>query len=174
MDKIDSRESDLIVDLECGDTTSDEDEIKEHRLRHLPTQNESVLINTISKNSFISEEGVKMINVGDNVRVETVPGRDSMEKKKLGEKKTKRGSKKPPKPPRPPGGPSLNEADIKLVREICQLSRLRRARYERIKTLKKMRADKASSSKTNVFAMIITILFICVIIFQGTKLAVQD
>ncbi|XWS42318.1 hypothetical protein CRYUN_Cryun16bG0004100 [Craigia yunnanensis] len=125
-------------------------------------------LNTISRNSFVSGEGVKMINVG-NLRV--VAGRDIMEKKMLGEKKTKRDSKKPPKPPRPPGGPSLNEADIKLVREISQLSRLRRARYDRIKALKKMRADKTSSLNSNVFAMIVIVLFICVIIFQGTKLA---
>ncbi|XVE89548.1 hypothetical protein DITRI_Ditri20bG0004900 [Diplodiscus trichospermus] len=186
MDKIDSRENNLVVDLENGGTQStDEDEINEHhRLQHLPdevaTQNEPVLINTIiSKNSsFIPGENIKMINVGvgDDVRVEAGPGQggDGMEKKTLGEKKTKKGSKKPPKPPRPPGGPSLNEADIEMVREISRLSRLKRARDERIKALKKMRTDKASSSKCNVFATIITILFICVIIFQGTKLPTQD
>ncbi|XVF31478.1 hypothetical protein REPUB_Repub16aG0149600 [Reevesia pubescens] len=180
MEKIDSRAIDLVVDLESGNTTSDEDEIKERRLRHLQNQgmdwddkdafqNESVLrgegLNSTIKNSFISGEGVKMINVGDDdVRVEA--GRDSMEKKMLGEKMKQKGSKKPPKPPRPPGGPSLNEADIKFVKQISELSRLRRARYERIKALKKMRADKTSSSKSNVPAMIVTILFISIIIFQ--------
>lgn len=158
MDKIDSSRRELVVDLENGDTTSDEDEIKEHSLRQLPpvaAQNESA---TISKNSFSSGEGVKLIKEEEeDVRAEAV----------MDQKKTKRGSKKPPKPPRPPRGPTFNEADIKLVREISQLSRLRRARYERIKALQKMRADRASSSKSNVFAMIITILFICVIVFQG-------
>ncbi|XP_017976016.1 PREDICTED: uncharacterized protein LOC18600588 [Theobroma cacao] len=165
----DSRESDLVVDLENGDnTSSDEDEIKEHALDEEMDRDEVAGqdgstwrgegLNIPSKSSFISG-GVKVIDQA---------GRGSKEKKMSGEKKQKRGSKKPTKPPRPPGAPSLvDEADIKLVREICELSRLRRARYERIKALRNMRADKASLSKSNVFAMIVTILFICVIVFQG-------
>ncbi|XP_021283039.1 uncharacterized protein LOC110415670 [Herrania umbratica] len=147
----DSRESDLVVDLENGDkTSSDEDEIKEHVLdeemdwdevagRDGSTWRDEGL-NIPSKSSFISGEAVKVIDQA---------GQGSKEKKISGEKKQKRGSKKPTKPPRPPGAPSLvDEADIKLVREICELSRLRRARYERIKALRKMRADKASLSKS--------------------------
>ncbi|KAK6233276.1 hypothetical protein SCA6_003349 [Theobroma cacao] len=165
----DSRKSDLFVDLENGDnTSSDEDEIKEHALDEEMDRDEVAGqdgstwrgegLNIPSKSSFISG-GVKVIDQA---------GRGSKEKKMSGEKKQKRGSKKPTKPPRPPGAPSLvDEADIKLVREICELSRLRRARYERIKALRNMRADKASLSKSNVFAMIVTILFICVIVFQG-------
>ncbi|KAK8317819.1 hypothetical protein V6Z11_A13G132600 [Gossypium hirsutum] len=82
--------------------------------------------------------------------------------------KRRTSRKKPPKSPQPPRvGRSLSEVDIKLVREISKLSRLRYTRNDRRKKLEKKRVDKASSSHASVFAMIITILFICVIIFQG-------
>ncbi|XP_035547606.1 uncharacterized protein LOC108983054 [Juglans regia] len=87
--------------------------------------------------------------------------------KMASEKRKKASSKKPPKPPRPPTGPLLDAADMKLVREISELARLRRARIERRKEVKKMRADKASSSNDNLVALVITMLFFFVIIFQG-------
>ncbi|OMO86286.1 hypothetical protein CCACVL1_09683 [Corchorus capsularis] len=157
-----SREIDLADDLESGDT--DEDESKQimdsDEVAVEASQNESMPM--LKDKGLKNIEGVK-ISVGDGRRAEA-GGRDR--KILLGEKKKKR----PPKPPRPPGGPSLNgAADIKLVREISELSRLKRVRYERIKALKKMRSDnKASSSKSNVLAIIVTLVFLCVIIFQGT------
>ncbi|KAL6535671.1 hypothetical protein OROMI_027045 [Orobanche minor] len=89
-------------------------------------------------------------------------------------KKEKRfpvSAKKPPKPPRPSRGFSLDAADRKLVKEISELTLIKRARIERMKALRKIKAAKASSGSTsssgNLIAMVFTILFFVVIIFQG-------
>lgn len=71
------------------------------------------------------------------------------------------------KPPRPPKGPSLDAADQKLVREIVEFARRKRARIEQIKAAKKTKATKSSSVQSGISAMIFTLLFFCVIIFQG-------
>lgn len=80
-------------------------------------------------------------------------------------------SKKAPKPPRPPKGPTLDAVDMKLVKEISVLATKKRERIERMKALKKMKAAKSTSSSPSSCstfpAMIITILFCLVIIFQG-------
>ncbi|KAI3872275.1 hypothetical protein MKX03_021397 [Papaver bracteatum] len=72
-----------------------------------------------------------------------------------------------PKPPRPPRGPSLDAADQKLIREISELAMLKRARIERMRAHKKMKASKSASSNSNMYAMIITVMFCLVIIVQG-------
>ncbi|KAL3641877.1 hypothetical protein CASFOL_012692 [Castilleja foliolosa] len=99
----------------------------------------------------------------------------SSKNEKNGNKKEKRFSmnaKKPPKPPRPPRGLSLDAADRKLIKEISELAMLKRARIERMKALKKMKAAKkaasgSSSSSGNLIALVFTLLFCLVIIFQG-------
>ncbi|KAK6146245.1 hypothetical protein DH2020_020114 [Rehmannia glutinosa] len=87
------------------------------------------------------------------------------------EKRLSMSAKKPPKPPRPPRGLSLDAADQKLIKEISELAMIKRARIERMKALKKMKAAKASSASTsssgNLIAMLFTILFCIVILFQG-------
>ncbi|PIN23253.1 hypothetical protein CDL12_04019 [Handroanthus impetiginosus] len=87
------------------------------------------------------------------------------------EKGMSMSAKKPPKPPRPPRGLSLDAADQKLIKELAELAMIKRARIERMKALKKMKAAKASSasatSSGNLIAMVFTILFCIVIIFQG-------
>ncbi|KAI3459200.1 hypothetical protein Pfo_015863 [Paulownia fortunei] len=87
------------------------------------------------------------------------------------EKRMSMSVKKPPKPPRPPRGLSLDAADQKLIKEISELAMIKRARIERMKVLKKMKAAKASSASTsssgNLIAMLFTILFCIVVIFQG-------
>ncbi|PIA60989.1 hypothetical protein AQUCO_00300481v1 [Aquilegia coerulea] len=90
-----------------------------------------------------------------------------LEKKLFKDKRKLTSSKNPPKPPRPPRGPSLNAADQKLIKEISELAMLRCARIEKIKTMKKMKAAKAASTNTNLYAMVITILFCLVIIVQA-------
>ncbi|WOL10260.1 hypothetical protein Cni_G19014 [Canna indica] len=91
--------------------------------------------------------------------------RVSLLENKLGvEKMKKKNCKKPPKPPRPPKSPSLDAADQKLIREISELAMMKRARIERMK--KKMKNAK-SSSNGNLCALIVTILFCLVIIWQG-------
>ncbi|KAI3678655.1 hypothetical protein L6452_37956 [Arctium lappa] len=88
------------------------------------------------------------------------------------------------KPPRPRKGPSLNTSDLQLVREISELVMKKRARVERLKAMKKMRTVRSSSSslalsssssspsslslsKSSLFAMMVTILFFIIILFQG-------
>lgn len=92
-------------------------------------------------------------------------------KTQLKEKRKILNSKKAPKPPRPRKGPSLDTADMQLVKEIAEQTMKKRARVERLKSMKKRRAAKSSpqpaSSNISLFAMVITILFFIVIIFQG-------
>ncbi|XP_004486536.1 uncharacterized protein [Cicer arietinum] len=85
------------------------------------------------------------------------------------EKRKKASNKKAAKPPRPPQGPSLDAADHKLIREISELAMLKRARIERMKALKKMKIAKSSSSSnsSSAWAMVFTVIFFIVIIFQG-------
>lgn len=82
-------------------------------------------------------------------------------------KQKKTNVRKPSKPPRPPKGPTLDLADQKLVREIAELAMRKRARTKRMQALKKMKASKPSSSSNSLYALIITVLFCLVIIFQG-------
>ncbi|KAK8984030.1 hypothetical protein V6N11_029360 [Hibiscus sabdariffa] len=86
----------------------------------------------------------------------------------LKEKRNSLAHKKPPKPPRPPRAPSLDAADQKLIKEIAELARLKRARIERIKALKKMKAAEGTTSQgNNMLAIVFTVIFCIVIIFQG-------
>lgn len=90
--------------------------------------------------------------------------------KKIGgvEKPKMKGYKKPPKPPRPPRPLSVDLADQKLVREITELAVLKRARVERMRALKKTKNGKGSTSSAgNSFALLITLAFCIVIIWQG-------
>ncbi|XP_052184985.1 uncharacterized protein LOC127796715 isoform X1 [Diospyros lotus] len=89
------------------------------------------------------------------------------ENKRVKEKYKTINYKKAAKPPRPPKGPLLDAADLQLVREISVLAMKRRARNERAKALRKMREGKSSSSYTSLSAMIITIFFFLIILFQG-------
>ncbi|MQM02342.1 hypothetical protein Taro_035109 [Colocasia esculenta] len=82
-------------------------------------------------------------------------------------KKKKPSKKKPPKPPRPPRAASLDALDQKLTQEISELAMLKRARVERMKALMKTKNSKSTSSNSNLFALIITLLFCLVIIWQG-------
>lgn len=90
-----------------------------------------------------------------------------LEKKTGAEKPKKKNCKKPPKPPRPPNSPALDAADRKLIKEISELAMLRKARIERMKGSKKMKNARSTSSSINLGALIITILFCLVIIWQG-------
>ncbi|KAL6526468.1 hypothetical protein OROGR_015558 [Orobanche gracilis] len=83
------------------------------------------------------------------------------------EKRFSLSAKKPPKPPRPPRGMSLDAADRKLVNEISELALIKRARIERMKALRKIKTAKASLGS---IAMVFTILFFVLIIFQGCHL----
>ncbi|XP_059438432.1 uncharacterized protein LOC132171196 isoform X1 [Corylus avellana] len=179
MDHSNSEESDLIVDLERGGTTSEDDGVKDLNVggKHARKMLGRLRSGKIgfdrsvrdmdglgsSKNVLHYSENLEIL-IG-NVDGKAAAGMMEMEMEK--EKRKKTSSKKPPKPPRPPKSPSLDAADIKLVREISELARSRRARIEQRQEMKKKRADKASSSNANLIAFVITILFCFVIIFQG-------
>ncbi|KAK4767615.1 hypothetical protein SAY86_015365 [Trapa natans] len=84
------------------------------------------------------------------------------------EKHKKTSSKKPPRPPRPPRGPSFDSADQKLIKEIAELAMLKKARVERMRALKKAKNSKTSSSSNNtVIALVFTLIFFLMVIFQG-------
>lgn len=111
----------------------------------------------------------------DMMKVTNKPmmGKDSVNRPQqtpVKDKRKKCCNKKAPKPPRPPQSPSLDAADYKLIREISELAMLKRARIERMKALKKMKIAKSSSPSSNassLLAMIFTVVFFIVIIFQG-------
>ncbi|KAJ4956829.1 hypothetical protein NE237_013612 [Protea cynaroides] len=175
------REKDLLIDLECGGTTSEEGN-KEPCTGIKQTKKSlgRVWDGFLSFDGAIKgEDAMSLINASssanlcpENLEILTDKkfGEDPLgleENKMVKEKRKKTKSKKSPKPPRPPRGPSLDAHDMKLVREISELSMLKRARIERMKALKKMKAAKATSSSNSLCAMIFTILFFLVLIFQG-------
>ena len=90
-----------------------------------------------------------------------------VDRKDVEEKHIKKNLRKPPKPPRPPRSLSLDASDQKLMKEITELAMRKRARIERHKALKKMRAAKTSSWSSSLSAMVITIVFCLIIIYQG-------
>ncbi|XP_042517831.1 uncharacterized protein LOC122091766 isoform X2 [Macadamia integrifolia] len=173
-------ERDLLVDLESGGTTS----VEGNEEPSAGVKQTKKLLGRVW-NGFVNYDGAikgedGMILVNGSSSVDFCPENPEMltDKKSgeeeplvLGEKKVvkekRKKTKKPPKPPRPPRGPSLDAADMKLVREISELAMLKRARIERMKALKKMKAAKATSPSGSLCAMVITILFCLVIIFQG-------
>ncbi|KAL6503327.1 hypothetical protein OROGR_025250 [Orobanche gracilis] len=143
------KERDIVIDIESCLTT-----IKESGCLNTSTEELSKDENTV----------VNPLTNAKNVYSET----ENNAKK---EKRFSVSAKKPPKPPRPPRGLSLDAADRKLVKEISELTLIKRARIERMKALRKIKAAKASSGSTsssgNLIAMVFTILFFVVIIFQG-------
>lgn len=176
MDNIAPRDRDFEVDLESGvevsveDSSIDPDSGVKVQAKSLLTKVWGVFVDGTTK----GEEGVNLcIDVPNSdgvseeqVKVERENTVDHVEKKLVKEKRKKTSNKKAPKPPRPPRGPSLDAADQKLIKEISELAKLKRARIERMKALKIMKAAKASSN-SNLFAMLFTVLFCLVIIFQG-------
>ncbi|XP_027338269.1 uncharacterized protein LOC113852230 [Abrus precatorius] len=100
-------------------------------------------------------------------------GKDSvkrLEQIPVKEKRKKACNKKAPKPPRSPQPPTLDAADHKLIRELSELAMMKRARIERMKALKKIKTAKSSSSNgSSILAMVFTVIFFIVIIFQGVS-----
>ncbi|XP_061350416.1 uncharacterized protein LOC133295594 [Gastrolobium bilobum] len=121
-----------------------------------------------SNESNLSEVSVDVMKVTNN----PITGQDLVSnavQTPVKEKRKKARNKKAPKPPRPPQALQLDAADHKLIREISEFAMLKRARIERMKALKKMRMAKSSSSSSSssIWAMVFTVVFCIVIIFQG-------
>ncbi|KAL5580364.1 hypothetical protein UlMin_012806 [Ulmus minor] len=179
MDRLDSSEID--IDLESGEaeTTTEEEGVEDSDSdgRHLKRMLNKLRSGHISydESTFGTDRLGSSKNdssFGENLDIlvngvgETAEYFGETKKKK--EKHFKKiGFKKHPKPPRPPGRPLLDAADMKLVREISEHARVRRKRRERLKESKNLKANKAPSSSINLIAMLITIVFCFVVIFQG-------
>ncbi|XP_039025656.1 uncharacterized protein LOC120159049 [Hibiscus syriacus] len=130
------------------------------------------LDNRVSLSGGASNSG--RVNAENSMKSMDVKGQDSKDAKEnmlVKEKRKRLGNKKPSKPPRPPRAPSLDAADLKLIREIAELARLKRARIKRMGALKKLKSASAtkptSSSSSNMFAMVFTVIFCLVMLFQG-------
>lgn len=184
---MDSKRGDRDVDLESGGLVreSNESEIQEvsgdhsGRLLHRSWSG-GLLGEQINNESVSHQEGLHSngkATTADDISVENNSEIAEIHSTKLkdnkGNPRGKKSSKeklkkpKPSKPPRPPKGPSLDPADIKLVKEISEMTVRKHKRMERLRSLKKIK-DR-SSSKTNIVAMGITILFFFIIIFHGTN-----
>lgn len=186
MDQLPLEERECGVDLEAGVNASDEGQQADNVSA---ASSDNSLFNKLCR-GFVSADvlvkgknGVSLNSsngcVASPERVkplmdEKVQGEEvaDLKENKIGrEKRITLSAKKPPKPPRPPRGLSLDAADQKLIQEFAQLAMMKRARTERMKALKKMKAAKASSSSSgNLFAMLFTVIFCLVILFQGTHL----
>ncbi|KAL8105437.1 uncharacterized protein LOC141676536 isoform X2 [Apium graveolens] len=188
MDQLLLEERESVIDLEAGVNISDE-----------ARQADNVSAVNSDKNLFdklfrgfvsadVIEKGENEVNLKSSNGIVTSPERLKllMDEKVQGEevadlkenntgrdKRKTLSAKKAPKPPRPPRGLSLDAADQKLIKEFAQLAMMKRARTERMKALKKMKAAKASSSSSsssgNLFAMLFTVVFCLVILFQGVS-----
>lgn len=182
MDHIQSRGSDFELDLESGGTTSDEDGSYNHDLTGEVSNKELYKAGSgfrgvqLCDGSVRNQDGSnycnKMSSAGElSVKCTEIWSKKvSQEVKNLGDNKMdikKTRKPKPPKPPRPPKGPSLHASDVNFVKEISEVAMWKRRRTERIKALNKIKKESGSSSKINILAMVITVLFFLIVIFQG-------
>ncbi|XP_050203886.1 uncharacterized protein LOC126653928 [Mercurialis annua] len=167
------REREFEVDIESGGTTSDDDGMSDSISGNTKVLN-SVwsgrmgFDGLISSSKFCDDENVELLLDNRSEGEEAQQQHVGFGKKKVVEENhKKKNSRKAPKPPRPPKGPALDAADQKFVQEIAELALRKRARMERIKALKKMRGAKSSSWNSSLYAMIITVIFCLIFIFQG-------
>ncbi|KAL9347994.1 hypothetical protein Peur_059360 [Populus x canadensis] len=171
-----SRGRELEVDLESGGTSNEEDKMSDPISAN--GQTKTILkractgpmgFHGLANSSNFSELAADNVELLIDNNSEGQEGKQNItfvDRKDVVEKRIK-NLKKPPKPPRPPKGLSLDAADQKLMKEITELAMRKRARIERLKALKKMRASKTSSWSSSLSAMVITIVFCLIIIYQG-------
>ncbi|XP_019188112.1 PREDICTED: uncharacterized protein LOC109182390 isoform X2 [Ipomoea nil] len=175
---MDSRRGDRDVDLESGGLVreNNESEIQEVRLLHRSWSGgllgEPIVSHQDGLHSNEKATSADDISVKNSAEITEIHSTKLKDNKGTprGKKSSKEKLKKPKppsKPPRPPKGPSLDPADIKLVKEISEMTVRKHKRMERLRSLKKMK-DRTPSSKTNIVAMGITILFFFIIIFHVT------
>lgn len=179
------KEKEVEFDIESGENTSEEDTSNDER--DLNSKNgfpwswngvinldgsekgKNGIVASCSSSSNWGDVGVDECNLELLVDkgLEPVNGNNGKQKIKF------TNPRKPQKPPLPPKGPSMDAGDHKYVKELAELALRKRARIKKMEAVKKMKASKPSSASryTNLFSMVITILFFLVIIFHG-KLAV--
>ncbi|KAJ4836091.1 hypothetical protein Tsubulata_029657 [Turnera subulata] len=177
MDRVVPQDADQVVDLERGLNVGEENSCKAASSSGVIEQTKSLFAKVCSvfavdeaRNEEEKANAPSCTGLSsEHVKLNGQKTGDHAEKKVVvKEKRKKTSNKKAPKPPRPPRGPSLDAADQKLIQEISELVMLKRARVERMKALKKMKAAKASSN-SNLFAMVFTIIFCIIILFQGVS-----
>lgn len=183
-----SREGEFLVDLECGGTTSEEEgngDAVSGYSRGRKTLNRPQHSGALSSNGLVSSavdadssdgfpKSNEIAGQGVDLHIDRglggEEGRDLaalLEKRNSNEQRKKLGSKAASKPPRPPKGPLLTASDLKLVKELSELAARKRARIERIKAVRRMKDTKRPSSGSSVTALVITVLFFLIIVFQG-------
>ncbi|KAJ8498291.1 hypothetical protein OPV22_008843 [Ensete ventricosum] len=181
MDKNSSREKELVIDLEGGETAVIREQEGSKDTWCSAGQDNGMLSRVWS--SFISIEGpIKGERVGNSAsssvelhlidrealgdRSVGLEAKMGLLEKKVGLEITKKkGCKKPPKPPRPPNSLPSDAANQKLMKEISEIAMMKRARIERMK--KKVKDANSARINGNLWALIVTILFVLVIIWQG-------
>lgn len=175
MDSLNSKFTEAEVDLESSGTTFNEDSpLNSQKKKHLKRALGGVLIfDASSKGEFGVDSCGSSFRHGKDVEEslkennkENIPFLDGMYAQ---EKCTLTNSRRHPKPPRPPKGHLLDVADQKLVKDTAEVAMRKRLRIEHMKASKKAKAAPLSRSFSisSIGAMIITVLFFFVIIFQG-------
>ncbi|XP_044484489.1 uncharacterized protein LOC123210289 [Mangifera indica] len=167
MDHVVRVEKIYLIDLESGCVDS-EDGSREDSISSVKKQVKMLLAKVCSLFMDVRMKGEDKASLCSNVSstngvsLENLKGvsKDEEGKKAFKEKKTESSNRKAPKRPKPPRGPSLDSADLKLIQEITEIAMLKRARIER------MKAAKQSSPNSNILAMLFTVLFCPVTIFQ--------
>lgn len=181
MDFNEGMRNDNVVDLENGSTTSGDDtsdefskgsEMVNHKYgkmwRGYVGSERYIYDKDALRSSSCNDMGTREISSGNFETLSDKWMKKDLKKKLSDERYTKITAKKAAKPPRPPKGPSLDALDMKFVREVSELAMMKRARTERMRILSQKKTDKGSSSFGSIFAMLITLIFCYVIIFQGT------
>ncbi|KAL2921098.1 Bromodomain adjacent to zinc finger domain protein 2B [Bienertia sinuspersici] len=173
MESVASKDGCFDVDLEMGRTCSNPnlsggEAIGNNMMKQL--NSEAINVGIKSDDRVNTPIATNSGNDAENVKLMVMEGRkgDIPEKKKIVKERPKAMSaKKPPKPPRAPRGLSLDSSDQKLIRELHEIAKLKRARIERMKAVKKAKETKVASSKNQLFATLLTVLFCLVLLFQG-------
>ncbi|XP_072997976.1 uncharacterized protein [Typha latifolia] len=162
-----SRDRDVVIDLESG---TNEIIDKEFRVGGA---------NTMLNWGRNGEETVDCLDSSSNPGEGLLTDGEALERRFGGEEKVgllekvraekprKKRPKRPPKPPRPPKPSPMDANDEKVAREISEIAMMKRERMERMKALKNMKNSKTTSSSSNLCALVVTILFCLIVIWQG-------
>ncbi|XP_075490944.1 uncharacterized protein LOC142529320 [Primulina tabacum] len=144
-----SKEKNVMVDIEIGETTSSDQILGQRKVKK-------------SFNKLMS--GILNFK-GD-------PGAVKSDPHKAQGQEVGRMDRKFKKPPRHPKAPLLDAGDTRFVKDIVKVATKKRERMVYAKALKKMKATKSSSpssapSTSTISAMVITVVFFVVMICQG-------
>ncbi|XP_076925449.1 uncharacterized protein LOC143588281 [Bidens hawaiensis] len=116
-------------------------------------------------------DGLMSVEDDSSVRSDSLNVNEGLLENNIIKSKKALSAKKPPRPPQPL---SLDASDQKLIKELTEIAMIKRARIERMKALKQKKNSKLSSSSSSsssshgsLFAMLTTVIFFVMILFQG-------